>query len=78
MEVQTISQQQVESWMSFFKEAVFQLRVAVQILIRVCLFAAGAACQRHGSDLSSDCLGKMALGLGWAFGRVQGLWLQGI
>lgn len=65
-----------EAECQFSKKLFFQLRMAIQILIRVCLFAAWTACLRHGSDLSADFLGKMALGRGWALGRVESLWLQ--
>lgn len=61
---------------SFQRSCFFQLHMAIQISIKVCLFAAWTACLRYGSDLFADFLGKMALGYGWAVGRAESLWLQ--
>lgn len=65
-----------EAECQFSKKLFFQLHMAIQISIRVCLFAAWTACLRYGSDLFADFLGKMALGHGWAVGRAESLWLQ--
>lgn len=73
-EVHTTSHQQMGSWMPVFKEAVFPVAYGYSNIDKG--VPIWTACLRHGSDLSADFLGKMALGRGWALGRVESLWLQ--
>lgn len=60
--------------MPVFKEAVFPVAYGYSNIDKG--VPIWTACLRHGSDLSADFLGKMALGRGWALGRVESLWLQ--